>query len=76
MIPSWTFLENPLIFPTLNFESFSLQIVGRVLSRMESKHGLAHIEDYPHHFLEAVTEALALVGTVKSYDPSLITSRM
>lgn len=49
--------------------SVSVQIVGRVLSSMQSQHGATHIEDYPEHLLEALSEALALVGTVKCYDP-------
>lgn len=49
--------------------SISVQIVGRVLSSMQSQHGVTHIEDYPEHLLEALSEALALVGTVKCYDP-------
>lgn len=48
---------------------FHIQIVGRVLSSMQSQYGVARIEDYPEHLLEALREALALVGTVKSYDP-------
>ena len=48
---------------------FHIQIVGRVLSSMQSQYGVARIEDYPEHLSEALREALALVGTVKSYDP-------
>lgn len=61
----------------IKFWIFLFQIVGRVLSRIGRNHGGVHIEDYAHHFVEAVAEALALVGTVKSslMDPSLVTSQ-
>lgn len=36
---------------------------------MQSQHGVAGIEDYPEHLLQALREALSLVGTVKCYDP-------
>lgn len=51
------------------FVILQLQIVGRVLRSMQSQHGLACIEDHPEHLLEALTEALGLVGSVKCYDP-------
>lgn len=49
-----------------------IQIVGRVLRSMQSQHGIARIEDHPEHLLEALREALALVGTAKCYDPLLM----
>lgn len=54
------------------YGGYARKVVGRVLSSMQSQHGLACIEDYPHHLEEALMEALALVGTVKCYDPFLI----
>ncbi|KAM3755727.1 hypothetical protein ACB098_02G061500 [Castanea mollissima] len=51
------------------YGGYARKIVGRVLSSMQSQYGVARIEDYPEHLLEALREALALVGTVKSYDP-------
>ncbi|XP_059433924.1 uncharacterized protein LOC132167048 [Corylus avellana] len=51
------------------YGGYARKIVGRVLSSMQSQHGATHIEDYPEHLLEALSEALALVGTVKCYDP-------
>ncbi|GMY27920.1 hypothetical protein FCV25MIE_23162 [Fagus crenata] len=53
------------------YGGYARKIVGRVLSSMQSQHGVARIEDYPEHLLEALKEALALVGTVKCYDPFL-----
>lgn len=53
-----------------NFHNFVVQIVGRVLSTMQSHHGAVRIEEHPEHLLQALREALALVGTVKCYDPS------
>ena len=41
---------------------------------MQTQNGDANIEDYPDYLLAALVEALTLVGTVKCYDPSLISS--
>lgn len=49
-----------------------VQIVGRILSSMQSQQGPTHIEEHPEHLLQALKEALSLVGTVKYYDTSLI----
>ncbi|CAK7326344.1 unnamed protein product [Dovyalis caffra] len=51
------------------YGGYARKIVGRVLSSLQSQHGLARIEDYPEHLLEALAKALDLVGTVKCYDP-------
>ncbi|KAK2997314.1 hypothetical protein RJ639_024778 [Escallonia herrerae] len=53
------------------YGGYARKIVGRVLSSMQSEHGHAHIEDHPEHLLNAVVQALALVGGVKSYRISL-----
>lgn len=53
---------------------FVVQIVGRVLSSMQTQNGDPNIENYPDYLMAALLEALALVGTVKCYDPSMITS--
>lgn len=50
------------------YGGYARKIVGRVLSRMVSQQGNAHIEDYPEFLLEALREALALMGPVKSYN--------
>nr|XP_043610420.1 uncharacterized protein LOC122582124 isoform X2 [Erigeron canadensis] len=52
------------------YGGYARKIVGRVLSRMESETGLVHIESSPEHLLMAITEALNLVGGVKSYTTS------
>jgi hypothetical protein len=44
-----------------------LQIVGRVLSKIPSELANVHIEDHPGYLLEALQEALTLVGPVKGY---------
>ncbi|EOY06727.1 4Fe-4S ferredoxin, iron-sulfur binding isoform 2 [Theobroma cacao] len=49
------------------YGGYARKIVGRVLSSMHSQHGLTSIEHHPEHLLEALKEALHLVGTVKSY---------
>ncbi|XP_021291169.1 uncharacterized protein LOC110421816 isoform X2 [Herrania umbratica] len=51
------------------YGGYARKIVGRVLSSMHSQHGLTSIEHHPEHLLEALKEALYLVGTVKSYNP-------
>ncbi|CAN4104676.1 unnamed protein product [Withania somnifera] len=43
-------------------------IVGRVLSSVQSHHGLARVEDFPEQLLQAIIESLALVGTVKCFN--------
>lgn len=49
------------------YGGYARKIVGRVLSSLQSQHGFACIEDYPDHLLEALKEAISLVGSVKSY---------
>ncbi|KAM1280976.1 hypothetical protein FF1_021815 [Malus domestica] len=51
------------------YGGYARKIVGRILSYMQSQHGIASIEDYPEHLLKALREALSLVGTVKCYNP-------
>lgn len=50
------------------YGGYARKIVGRILRSMQSWHGLAFIEDYPEYLREALREALALVGPVKSYE--------
>ncbi|GMN55163.1 hypothetical protein TIFTF001_024287 [Ficus carica] len=52
------------------YGGYARKIVGRVLSTMQSHHSAVCIEEHPEHLLQALREALALVGTVKCYDPS------
>lgn len=56
------------------YGGYARKIVGRVLSSMQAQSGDSNIENYPDYLLAALVEALALVGTVKCYDPSLISS--
>ncbi|XP_057959336.1 uncharacterized protein LOC131151889 isoform X2 [Malania oleifera] len=58
------------------YGGYARKIVGRILSSVQSQHGLAHIEDYPEYLQAAVKEALGLVGTVKCYDPFMIHHKM
>ncbi|XP_028060880.1 uncharacterized protein LOC114264463 isoform X1 [Camellia sinensis] len=53
------------------YGGYARKIVGKVLNSMQSKHGLACIKHYPEHLLEALTEALTLVGTVKCFNTNL-----
>ncbi|XP_050219403.1 uncharacterized protein LOC126669868 isoform X2 [Mercurialis annua] len=50
------------------YGGYARKIVGRVLRSMQCKDEVPRIEDHPVHLLEAVKEALNLVGTVKCYD--------
>lgn len=50
------------------YGGYARKIVGRVLSSMRSQHGLTGIEHHVEHLVEALREALSLVGTVKSYN--------
>lgn len=47
-----------------------LQIVGKVLHKMQLQNSQTYIEEHPEYLLEALREALGLVGTVKSYNLS------
>ncbi|KAI4344783.1 hypothetical protein L6164_011972 [Bauhinia variegata] len=48
------------------YGGYARKIVGRVLRSLQSQHGgTACIEDHPAYLLQALKEALALVGTVK-----------
>ncbi|KAK6930276.1 Iron-sulfur binding protein LdpA, C-terminal [Dillenia turbinata] len=51
------------------YGGYARKIVGRVLAAMQSQCGLAHIEDYPDYLIEALLEAVKLVGTVKCQHP-------
>ncbi|XP_015883166.1 uncharacterized protein LOC107418974 isoform X1 [Ziziphus jujuba] len=53
------------------YGGYARKIVGRILSCMQTKHGLGDIDEYPDYLLEALREALALVGTVKCYNDLL-----
>ncbi|XP_031378156.1 uncharacterized protein LOC116193551 [Punica granatum] len=50
------------------YGGYARKIVGRILTSVQSQHGLSRIEDYPEHLLEAIVQAIGLVGTVKGYD--------
>ncbi|XP_031268435.1 uncharacterized protein LOC116126893 isoform X2 [Pistacia vera] len=50
------------------YGGYARKIVGRVLNSLQTQHGLSVIEDHPEHLLEALQEAIALVGTVKCFE--------
>ncbi|XP_021907116.1 uncharacterized protein LOC110821552, partial [Carica papaya] len=50
------------------YGGYARKVVGRILNLMRQQHGGVSIEKHPDNLLEAVREALALVGTVKCYD--------
>ncbi|KAH7678610.1 RLI1 protein [Dioscorea alata] len=54
------------------YGGYARKIIGRVLRRIPSKHGHAHIEDYPELMLDAIKEAFNLVGPVKCSNQPVI----
>ncbi|EMS66981.1 hypothetical protein TRIUR3_10625 [Triticum urartu] len=49
------------------YGGYARKIVGRVLRKIPSELGRVRIEDHPGYLLEALQEALSLVGPVKGY---------
>ncbi|KAI0496306.1 hypothetical protein KFK09_022620 [Dendrobium nobile] len=49
------------------YGGYARKIIGRVLCKLPTEPHCMLIEDYPEHLMEALTEALTLVGPVKSY---------
>ncbi|CAL9168402.1 unnamed protein product [Musa hybrid cultivar] len=44
-----------------------LQIVVKILHKIPTQHGLARIGDHPEYLMEAVKEAVTLIGPVNGY---------
>ncbi|KAL0388889.1 UNVERIFIED_CONTAM: hypothetical protein Sradi_2770700 [Sesamum radiatum] len=66
--PLNSFEPSHALISGVAFGGYARKIVGRVLRSLQSEHGYARLEDCPHHLLNAVIQALALVGTVKCYN--------
>ncbi|WOK99805.1 hypothetical protein Cni_G08517 [Canna indica] len=49
------------------YGGYARKIVGKVLRKLPTQHDHACIEDHPEYLLEALKEALTLVGPVKGY---------
>ncbi|XP_009414383.1 uncharacterized protein LOC103995511 isoform X2 [Musa acuminata AAA Group] len=49
------------------YGGYARKIVGKILHKMPTQHGLPRIEDHPEYLMEAVKEALTLIGPVKGY---------
>ncbi|PAN17388.1 hypothetical protein PAHAL_3G128200 [Panicum hallii] len=49
------------------YGGYARKIIGRTLRKIPAQFGRVRIEDHPEHLLEALQEALSLVGPVKSY---------
>ncbi|KAG6513263.1 hypothetical protein ZIOFF_023576 [Zingiber officinale] len=49
------------------YGGYARKIVGKVLCKLPRQDGHAWIEDHPEYLLEALNEALTLVGPVKGY---------
>ncbi|KAJ0980578.1 hypothetical protein J5N97_008833 [Dioscorea zingiberensis] len=75
--PAAQFQKNTIVSPSpdshaliggIAYGGYARKIVGRVLSRIPSKHGHAHIEDHPELLLDALKEAFTLVEPVKCHN--------
>lgn len=64
-VPSNLLSPQRALIGGVAYGGYARKIVGRILNSMQSQHGHACIEDYPEHLIMALTEALALVGSVK-----------
>ncbi|XP_020570721.1 uncharacterized protein LOC110017905 isoform X2 [Phalaenopsis equestris] len=53
------------------YGGYARKIVARVLHKLPTQPGCMLIEDYPEYLMEALREALTLVGPVKSYNMPL-----
>lgn len=49
------------------YGGYARKIVGRALRKIPEQFGRVRIEDHPDHLLEALQEAMSLVGPVKGY---------
>ncbi|XP_039836686.1 uncharacterized protein LOC120697502 isoform X1 [Panicum virgatum] len=49
------------------YGGYARKIIGRTLRKVPAQFGCVRIEDHPEHLLEALQEALSLVGPVKGY---------
>ncbi|CAN6326761.1 unnamed protein product, partial [Urochloa humidicola] len=49
------------------YGGYARKIIGRTLRKLPAQFGRVRIEDHPDHLLEALQEALSLVGPVKGY---------
>ncbi|XP_066362926.1 uncharacterized protein [Miscanthus floridulus] len=49
------------------YGGYARKIVGRALRKIPEQFGPVRIEEHPDHLLEALQEAMSLVGTVKGY---------
>ncbi|XP_044485025.1 uncharacterized protein LOC123210622 isoform X2 [Mangifera indica] len=59
---------SPCLIGGVAYGGYARKIVGRVLNSLQTKHGISLIEDHPEYLLEALKEAIALVGTVKCFE--------
>ncbi|KAF5202859.1 hypothetical protein FRX31_007554, partial [Thalictrum thalictroides] len=57
----------PSLIGGVAYGGYARKIVGKVLHKMQSDYRLSLVEDHPDQLLEALTEAVGLVGTVKCY---------
>ncbi|KAF9619792.1 hypothetical protein IFM89_009314 [Coptis chinensis] len=58
----------PALIGGVAYGGYARKIVGRVLHKMQSQLDVIHVEEHPEYLLEALREAIALVGTVKCYN--------
>ncbi|KAF8727108.1 hypothetical protein HU200_019614 [Digitaria exilis] len=64
---SETTISQQALIGGIAYGGYARKIVGRTLHKLPSQFSHARLEDHPDHLLEALQEALSLVGPVKGY---------
>ncbi|KAJ1261813.1 hypothetical protein BS78_09G059200 [Paspalum vaginatum] len=64
---SQTIRSRQALIGGIAYGGYARKIVGRTLRKVPVQFGCVRIEDHPDHLLEALEEALSLVGPVKGY---------
>ncbi|KAL6607800.1 hypothetical protein ACP70R_040863 [Stipagrostis hirtigluma subsp. patula] len=64
---SGTISSQQALIGGIAYGGYARKIVGRTLRKIPSEFGRVRIEDHPDYLLEALQEALSLVGPVKGY---------
>ncbi|KAF8725950.1 hypothetical protein HU200_020526 [Digitaria exilis] len=64
---SETTISQQALIGGIAYGGYARKIIGRTLRKLPSQFSRARLEDHPDHLLEALQEALSLVGPVKGY---------
>ncbi|KAJ3672100.1 hypothetical protein LUZ60_006821 [Juncus effusus] len=65
-------MEKQALIGGIAYGGYARKIVGKILRKIPTKNGFVRIEEHPEFLLEALNEALALLGPVKKFQDSLI----